>query len=69
MQNSELYRPINELCWDGFNRFRNYCNSIHPELNGNDSMETVMKSFSGSYDDWEIILKEVSNGTYKRIYH
>jgi len=32
-------------------------------------METVMDSFSGSYDDWEILVKEVSNGTHKGLYH
>lgn len=69
MQSSKMYKPISELCWEGFDRFRNYCNSLHPELSGNQSMELVMNAFKGSYDEWSSLVKGVSNGTHKELHH
>ena len=62
MMRSKLYQPINKLCWDGFDKFRNYCNSLHPSLSGNQSMEIVINSFEGSYNDWQLLVKGVTNG-------
>ncbi len=56
----KLWDRIEELCWEGFDKFRKHAYKNYPSDSHNKSMNTMMTSFKGSYKEWCTLVDQIT---------